>query len=159
MRITLLVYIILLFFISQSCGTDENTTTQTEELTAQFFDDSKIISVRNELDISMDEDLKVFRYYRLRDSNGFLDGDELENEILFQIDSDITEFELIDEQLKDAFMHFKSVCSSFCTGEFIEICIGTLRGNQLPNGNWEVEIDIKYEDDVSFGITQIFEPG
>jgi len=134
-------YFIILFSLFIAC---DDAQRESEEFTLRS--DSQITIPAQSSDfflvtISPGNNL-VFKYNFDVESDPKIADSGFYEEIIFEIDPDIKEFNFTDEELADINCFYRQSC--FCPEvESIRIVEGTISGEKKNSSSWEIKIDVK----------------
>ena len=120
-----------------------------EKMSKFYYENSQIDTVYSanylRLIPSSNGMLTVFIYEMNREDNQRIADDEYEEILIFQTNSALNEFTYSNEELSLINLNFQNRCFRDCTGKFIEIDSGFIRGSRINDRIWEIEFEFTYD--------------
>lgn len=148
MKTTYLFIMALLLFTS--CSEDdvvdvsENDDIEGNE-EFKFYESRSIRSMGVDFATIEDGGNLVFEYFLIADENPSIADDEYSERIIFEILPDTEEFSFSDDDLINSSAFFDKYCFCLIEGS-IPITEGVISGTKLSNTEWQISIDISFED-------------
>jgi len=145
-KILICLNVISLFLILGCKDDDEQIQIDTEEFNIQTNSQIKIPPLDSDFFIATIEsgDKLVFEYNFDSPSDPQIADSGFSETIIFEIQSDMEEFSLSNENLKNINAFYRAIC--FCPNtESVRITEGTISGQKLSSTSWRIQIDVKID--------------
>ena len=141
MKPKLLIFILSFMLLYGCSNENDDLTVEIETFLLRLETQIVLPSPGSGNSISFSEgDKIVFHYILQRPQNPNIADDEVSENIVFQIDSNLTEFNYSNQDLIPLMTHYFESC--FCLPESVEIISGNVSGQKINETKWDLTLDL-----------------
>ncbi len=131
-----------------SCNNQEIKPTHCQEGDCSYFyqENKQIVvdSSSNQVEFTVEAGNQlVFTYEYKKDDSPRIADDEYTENLIFAIDSSLSDFAYTDDQLSSTDLAFIAYC--FCIDRTTAITSGTLSGLKKDNNHWQIDLDVSFD--------------